>query len=390
MLCVVAQGRGAEAHNAVVLGQATVLAAVNTQAKVVPKVRVVAGAPPSESPTPTTVFFDRVVDADVLSLTAGALGAISVPLRGLILEERSVQDHALVSSGSGGHSDVRFVLHLELLKTTTAAASTASRGGAGASRVVPTLAPSKATSAASGAAAATTSEPAPIIETVVLRAPPPVPPPLPAVALETVPLVLPPPLPPPPEPLGPSLNSVATPAPCEAAPDAHASVRALVEAAVAAAPGLVSGPALPCRLVDYFAVMVSQEVPFDPTVDGSASVIGGGVGAAASSRRRRTGTIQYRYPKRNHVDCPLPDNVDWFAFPNGIEPMLQPTAAQSRPPIQHSVFVLSNVDGGGALGGRMYGCCLTAFRKEIEDRVSDDGDGAGSTAVDASGVTVRF
>ena len=196
VLCVVAQGRGAEAHSAVVLGQATVLAAVNTQAKVVAKVRVVAGVPPSEPPTPATVFFYRVVDADVLSLTAGALGAISVPLRGLVLEETSVQDHALVSSGSGGHSDVRFVLHLELLKTTTVASSAASKGGAGASRGVPTSAPSKATAAAAGASAVPSSEPVPIIETVVLRAPPPVPPPPPPVALETTLPVLPPPLPP--------------------------------------------------------------------------------------------------------------------------------------------------------------------------------------------------
>lgn len=64
--------------------------------------------------------------------------------------------------------------------------------------------------------------------------------------------------------------------------------------------------------------------------------------------------------------------------------MLQPTASQSRPPIQHSVFVLSNVDGG-TLGGRMYGCCLTAYRKEVEDAVGD----ADAPESDASGVTVR-
>ena len=48
--------------------------------------------------------------------------------------------------------------------------------------------------------------------------------------------------------------------------------------------------------------------------------------------------------------------------------MPRPARLQSRPPTRHSAFVLSNV-GGGPLNTRMYGVCLTAYRKEAEVRV---------------------
>ena len=30
----------------------------------------------------------------------------------------------------------------------------------------------------------------------------------------------------------------------------------------------------------------------------------------------------------DHADCPMPEAVDWFIFPEGIAPIVQPTAAQ--------------------------------------------------------------
>ena len=408
-------------------GKATVLAAVNTQAKIVTKVAVVPETLPPLSPHKSLpVTFDRVADTDSLSLTAGALGAVSVHLSGLLLEQAVVQDYTLVSSGAG--SDVRFVLHLEILKTAAVAATgTASRDHHSTGPVMQPNAASLVSTAPSQAvnpvAPATRVRPAvapapePVIETVVLRAPSPpaiqpsaaslVPPPVASDAEKSAhnnssqtssvvdpsssrnedksaapaitPVVHP-------DPMSVPLHTSAGEKPLPASSGAGA----LEAAADPPMPDYSSSPPLPCRLVDYFAVMVSQEVEFDPAVDGPS---GSNVGAGdAASRRRRTGNIQYRYPKRNHADCPLPENVDWFAFPNGIAPMLQPTSAQSRPPIQNSVFVLSNVDGG-TLGGRMYGCCLTAYRKEVEDSIAssgaDDERDAGDGTAEASGVTVR-
>jgi hypothetical protein len=172
-------------------------------------------------------------------------------------------------------------------------------------------------------------------------------------------------------------------------------------------------------VVDYFAVMVSAEVPMTeeelqaeaeaqasgqgqsldslddmedhPYHPDDADALGGrdtgATWAAAHPLRRRIGRQQFRYPKTDHADCPLPENVDWFIFPAGIAPIVRPTrsgggaggppAAEAirsvdRPATRRSVFVLSNA-GGGTLGGKMYGCCLTAYRNEVED--GDEGDG---------------
>ncbi len=75
VFCIFAEGRGAKTHSAVLLGQATVLAAINSQAKVLSKVKIVIGEIPAPLPPSNAVYFDRVRDSDSLSLTAGALGA---------------------------------------------------------------------------------------------------------------------------------------------------------------------------------------------------------------------------------------------------------------------------------------------------------------------------
>lgn len=356
------------------------------------KVKVVVDSIANANTVPA-VTFEHVQDADTLSLTAGALGAVSVPLKNLAPDRLSSQDHVLVSSSSSS-PDVRFVVQLELLRTVSTGPAPRTSAQSGGSLRQPLSVPRIAEHDRARAAQAPPVAQAAVFETVVLRAPSPPrattsPPAVPTVDASDVQ----------PSASEPSASEPSTAAPVTAdlagtttatdtpAPVAQASdstvdsdataVRAAVQSALAAIPSLAQGPALPCRLVDYFAVMVSQETPHDPLATGDMT-----------EPRRRTGNIQYRYPKRDHADCPLPGNVDWFAFPNGIAPKLQPTNAQSRPAIQHSVFVLSNVDGSGAGGGgRMYGCCLTAYRKEIEDLVDSVGDEGDSDA--ASGVTVR-
>ena len=69
---------------------------------------------------------------------------------------------------------------------------------------------------------------------------------------------------------------------------------------------------------------------WDGGEEGGGGDDGGAVEAAGRGVLRRVGKIQYRYPKVDHADCPLPDSVDWFIFPNGIAPIAQPTARQVR------------------------------------------------------------
>ena len=197
------------------------------------------------------------------------------------------------------------------------------------------------------------------------------------------------------------------------------------------------------RVVDYFAVMVSTEVNLpegvDPDVvaavsgsnhnyafdsrganhrvqhitsaaaaaaaaaaatgDGATTTTGSDASAsvlddstlleeAGRGVLRRVGKLQYRYPKHDHADCPMPESVDWFIFPNGIAPIAQRAASQSRPPTRKSEFVLSNV-GGGALNSKMFGCCLTAYRKEAEEEADgDDFDEEEGEGVDENGFVI--
>jgi WD40 repeat protein len=87
--------------------------------------------------------------------------------------------------------------------------------------------------------------------------------------------------------------------------------------------------------------------------------------------KKRVGRIQFRYPKADHPDLPLPESsADWFIFPNGVCPIV----ARDRPRTRKSVFVQTNVGtgkGGNASGMQWYGCCLTAFRQEA---LADDAD----------------
>jgi len=195
---------------------------------------------------------------------------------------------------------------------------------------------------------------------------------------------------------------------------------------------------LPCRLIDYFGVMVSQTVTLSPAdqeamlerlteaeaaaaegaeagesyaaaaaasaaaglghpddsdeegaAGGGAAGGGGGGGARLPSYdpdtgtfRRRVGAMQYRYPKADHADVPFPENVDWFVFPNGIAPTVQPLSAEHRPATRRSVFVLSNVGGAGG-GQTMYGCCLTAYRKEEDEGGLLEGEEGGGPSPSA-------
>lgn len=187
---------------------------------------------------------------------------------------------------------------------------------------------------------------------------------------------------------------------------------------VPVASGSSGSSTLPCRLVDYFCVMVSAELPEQHQGGGGGKSGSGGEGggdggdreaylaedgdggaagdsdvdsdtdeagcrtspldASAPPYRRRIGRIQYRYPKADHADVPLPESADWFIFPNGIAPIVQPARGANRPPTRRSAFVLSNV-AGATLGGRMYGCCLTAYRREDveEEEEDEDEDGSG-------------
>lgn len=73
-----AVGRGADldSHPAMKTGDATVVAALGTQAKVVAKVKVLKeGTDPSTVKQPNPVFFDKLTAEEPLSLTAGTLGA---------------------------------------------------------------------------------------------------------------------------------------------------------------------------------------------------------------------------------------------------------------------------------------------------------------------------
>lgn len=216
--------------------------------------------------------------------------------------------------------------------------------------------------------------------------------------------------------------------------EADARAAALAAADAGSGPTPSTSLTLPVRLVDYFCVMVSAELPPAPDGGAQAGGVDGGEGisddraayllrsgaggddgvtgtggdaldsdtdeagfstasagesggdsaaaaaAAAARRQRRIGRIQFRHPKADHGDCPLPESVDWFIFPNGITPVVQRRAQQARPPTRRSVFVLSNVSGA-TLGGRMYGCCLTAFRKETDDEEEEDGEDGDEGAV---------
>jgi len=71
----VAHGPGAPAHAAVKLGDATVVAAVGHQAKVVTKVKVLREHADASVPSPNPVHFDRLLGTEQLSVTAGTLGA---------------------------------------------------------------------------------------------------------------------------------------------------------------------------------------------------------------------------------------------------------------------------------------------------------------------------
>jgi hypothetical protein len=173
------------------------------------------------------------------------------------------------------------------------------------------------------------------------------------------------------------------------APRAAEPVASNLAALVGSGPSNAPGSALPCRVVDYFGVMVSAD-PFVATEDndqGDSAEVDEETPAyhpydsegdeplaakrddrvRAKYSRRRIGRLQYRYPKTDHEDVVLPGNVDWFIFPNGISPIVQPTHAQTRPPTKRSVFVLQNVSTSRDVCATMYGCCLTAYRKEIDE-----------------------
>jgi len=175
-----------------------------------------------------------------------------------------------------------------------------------------------------------------------------------------------------------------------------------------------SGPPLPTRLVEYFGVMVSSPINIE---NGNSDENNNGDLASSSAlnttptpylhplddkenddyddtsdaeeyeegkRTRREGRgapsprqsfLQFRRPKVDHNDFHLPENLEWFIFPDGIKPIRKrraTTTSAIRPKTSSSVFVLT--DEGGR---KVYGVCLTAFRREspavsVAENVEED------------------
>ena len=111
--------------------------------------------------------------------------------------------------------------------------------------------------------------------------------------------------------------------------------------------------ALPTRLVDYFGVVVTSP----------------------QGSRARTSTLQFRRPCRDHADLALPDNLDWFLFPDGI----WPTRQQVRPDAVEFAFVLTD-----AVGLKLYVVCRTTYRCEGGPG-EDDGDDIGAAVRPGAG-----
>ncbi len=134
------------------------------------------------------------------------------------------------------------------------------------------------------------------------------------------------------------------------------------------------------------AVVSAHEDDSDEGESGEAGSRRGGGGGAAALRRatprrpykRRSGALQYRYPKTDHSDLPFSANNAFMLFPSGIAPI----QCAARPPSRRSMFVtaLAGDTRKGELGGKMFCVCLTSYRLEEEDAGGSGGGGDGASA----------
>jgi hypothetical protein len=96
---------------------------------------------------------------------------------------------------------------------------------------------------------------------------------------------------------------------------------------------------LPCRLVDY-CVVIGPTIVEATAIDGDDVV---------------TPSIVYRYPKNSHEDLPLPEKLDWFAFPSGYK--TYPASSTSRALLPRLFTFVLTVEPNI----RVYGICLVSF-----------------------------
>jgi hypothetical protein len=95
--------------------------------------------------------------------------------------------------------------------------------------------------------------------------------------------------------------------------------------------------ALPCRLIDYCVVIGPKIV--EPKEEGGDDVV--------------VPSIMFQCPQESHADLPLPEKLDWFAFPSGYKTFAASSTSRNLLP-RTFTFVLtqSNI--------RVYGICLTS------------------------------
>ena len=309
---------------------ATVVVALGTRARVVSGVRVRAAAESGAAVATrgaALIFDDPPDSAAALSVTAVGLGAAVVPLRGL---------------GRGGAPDA---IDVPLLSIVPQGGSLGAGAGAGGGLVVRLL----LSRSAAGPPAAVSALPRSPALAIPATATPP------AAAL---PMLVPSPAPAP----APVLAAERQPAPRAALPQAssRAPAASVIDAATAAAAAAAAnvGEALPARLVDYFGVMVAAPEEDEGEKEGEPP-----------PRRQAGGILQFRRPKVDHADLALPENLDWFLFPDGIEAVL----ARRQPAPRSSAFALTD-----AAGLRMHCVCLTAFRRD--EGGAGEGSGGGVEA----------